>query len=127
MNQPREHLPKYYISFIAIVFILVTIPFTVFSVFQARPSSPQAATCYDFNGDGIADVLVGANNEDNDDVNATGAAYIFYGSTSLSTSIDASDADVKLMGEEDDDRFGKFVSGGGDENNDGIDDVIVGA
>ncbi|MBI3019437.1 MAG: FG-GAP repeat protein [Deltaproteobacteria bacterium] len=71
---------------------------------------------HDFNGDGIADILVGA--EDN------GTAYIFYGSTSLSASIDASTANVKFIGGS---RFGASVSGAGDVNKDGIDDVIVGA
>ncbi|MCH8821775.1 hypothetical protein IID23_04640 [Patescibacteria group bacterium] len=55
MNLPKKHLPKYYISLIAIIFILAAIPFTVFSVFQTRPSTPQAATCFDLNGDGIVD------------------------------------------------------------------------
>jgi len=55
MKLPRKHLPKYYISLIAIIFILVAIPLTVLSVFQARTSIPQAATCFDLNGDGIVD------------------------------------------------------------------------
>jgi len=77
----------------------------------------------DVNNDGIDDVIVGARGENSNQ----GAAYILYGSTSLASSIDASGVNVKLIGEDDDDRFGRSVSGVGDIDNDGIDDVIVGA
>jgi len=80
----------------------------------------------DVNDDGFDDLIVGAYNEDAGG-NAAGAAYIFFGSTSLSISIDASNANVKLIGEDADDQFGTGVAGDGDVNNDGIDDVIVGA
>jgi len=81
---------------------------------------------HDFNGDGIADILVGASQDDDGGGNS-GVAFIFYGSTSLGSSIDASNADVKLIGEDADDRFSISVSGAGDFNDDGIDDVLVGA
>jgi len=81
---------------------------------------------HDFNGDGIADVLVGANLDEDGGVGA-GVAFIFYGSSSLGSSIDASNADVKLIGEDATDRFGISISGAGDFNDDGIDDVLVGA
>jgi len=77
----------------------------------------------DINNDGIDDILVGAYGDDS----SQGAAYIFYGSASLSSSIDASAANVKLVGADTTDVFGFGVSGGGDVNNDGISDVIVGA
>jgi len=85
-----------------------------------------ASAAGDVNGDGIDDVIVTAQDEDTGG-NAAGAAYIFFGSTSLPASIDASFADVKLIGEDATDRFGYGGSGAGDVNNDGFDDVIVGA
>ncbi|MBI2027483.1 MAG: FG-GAP repeat protein, partial [Deltaproteobacteria bacterium] len=80
----------------------------------------------DVNNDGIADVIVGARTDD-DGGDVSGVAFIFYGSKSLATSIDASAANVKLIGEDTNDQFGFSVSGAGDVNNDGIADVIVGA
>jgi len=84
----------------------------------------------DVNGDGIDDVIVGAYGEDAGGTRQ-GAAYIFFGSTSLSASIDASAAHVKLIGEDTGDYFSGFigegVSIGGDFNADGISDMLVGA
>ncbi|MBI2027484.1 MAG: FG-GAP repeat protein, partial [Deltaproteobacteria bacterium] len=71
-------------------------------------------------------VIVGARTDD-DGGTDSGVAFIFYGSTSLAASIDASVANVKLIGEDASDVFGTAVSGAGDVNNDGIADVIVGA
>lgn len=79
----------------------------------------------DINGDGISDIIVGAIDEDAGG-SAAGAVYIFYGSSSLASQIDASVASVKLIGEVANDQFGYSVSSG-DVNNDGYDDVIAGA
>jgi len=81
---------------------------------------------HDFNGDGIADILVGARTDD-DGGGGSGVAFIFFGSEILATTIDASNADVKLIGEDAADNFGFSVAGAGDFNDDGIDDVMVGA
>ncbi|MBZ0137652.1 MAG: integrin alpha [Planctomycetes bacterium] len=80
----------------------------------------------DFNGDGYDDVIVGAILDD-DGGTDSGAAFIFFGSASPAASIDASAADVILVGGDSDDRFGQSVSSAGDMNGDGYDDVIVGA
>ncbi|MCK5347077.1 MAG: FG-GAP repeat protein [Candidatus Heimdallarchaeota archaeon] len=81
---------------------------------------------FDFNGDGFDDVVVGAEFDD-DGGNNSGCAFIFFGSSNSSSSIDASNADVKLIGEDAYDQFGHSVSSAGDVNNDGYVDVIVGA
>ncbi len=80
----------------------------------------------DINADGVDDVIVGAYSDD-DGGDGSGAAFIFYGRNNLSSTIDAGDADIKLVGEDTGDRFGYSVSYAGDVNADGIDDVIVGA
>ena len=49
---------------------------------------------------------------DDDGGDASGVAFIFYGSTSLASSIDGSAANVKLIGEDASDYFGLSVSGG---------------
>ena len=76
----------------------------------------------DVNGDGYDDVIVGADYYDDGSNTAVGAAYIFYGGPSMDSIYD-----VKMVGENTYDNFGTEVSSAGDVNNDGYDDVIVGA
>jgi hypothetical protein len=72
----------------------------------------------DVNNDGYDDVIVGAPNYNSN----TGRAYIYYGGSSMDSTVD-----VIMTGEGINNCFGLSVSGAGDVNNDGYDDVIVGA
>ena len=72
----------------------------------------------DVNGDGYDDVIVGANQNSA----FTGKAYIYLGGIIMDNI-----ADVTMTGEAANNRFGWSVSDAGDVNNDGYDDVIVGA
>jgi hypothetical protein len=74
----------------------------------------------DVDGDHFDDLIVGAPQPF--DVNS-GRAVIWFGQSSTSTT----PARLVLTGEVGSDRFGFSVSGAGDRNNDGFDDVIVGA
>ena len=74
----------------------------------------------DVNGDGYDDIIVGAYYFPFPDLN--GRAYIYYGGLNMNTV-----PDVIITGENNDDQFGISVSGAGDMNGDGYDDVIVGA
>ncbi|MCK4329376.1 FG-GAP repeat protein, partial [candidate division WOR-3 bacterium] len=76
----------------------------------------------DVNGDGYDDAIVGAYLHDFGGNTDAGAAYIFYGGSSMDSIFD-----VKMGGEAKDDYFGGAVSGAGDVNGNGYDDVIVGA
>jgi len=80
----------------------------------------------DINDDGVDDIIVGANGDD-DGGGGSGVAFIFFGSPSMPSLIDGANADVKLIGEAGGDGFGRSVSGAGDINGDGMNDVIVGA
>ncbi len=82
----------------------------------------SVASAGDVNGDGYADVIVGAN-ENDDGGSLAGEAYVYHGSASgLSSTPDWSD-----QGEASGDYFGRFASSAGDVNGDGYADVIVGA
>ncbi|MCK5562365.1 MAG: FG-GAP repeat protein, partial [Thermoplasmata archaeon] len=56
-----------------------------------------------------------------------GAAYIFFGNASIDTPLNTTDANITMYGNETGGKFGFSVSGAGDVNNDGLDDVLVGA
>lgn len=81
----------------------------------------------DVNDDGFQDFIVGANLNDDNGTNA-GAAYLLYGSPSLSSSyrIDGAGVDVTFLGKSASSSFGVAVSGVGDVNNDGFPDLIFG-
>ena len=86
------------------------------------------AAAGDVNGDGFADVIVGAfrynSGEDNE-----GAAFVFHGSAAGITGAGPDDADATIEGDQAGAGLGYNlgVAGAGDVNGDGYDDVIVGA
>jgi hypothetical protein len=75
----------------------------------------------DVNGDGFADVIVGARFNDRV-ASAAGAAFVFFGGPAMDGT-----PDVIVTGEFKDDWFGQSVDGAGDVNGDGFDDFVVGA
>ena len=79
-----------------------------------------AGAAGDVNGDGYADVVIGAYGHDD----YTGKIYVYYGSA---TGLTPGPADWTSLGENRGDRYGRVVSPAGDVNGDGYADVIVGA
>ena len=86
----------------------------------AGPYGVRIATAGDVNGDGYADVIIG---EPVNDDSTKGVAYLYLGST---TGLAVSPA-WSAEGNQEGTWFGDSVSTAGDVNNDGFDDVIVGA
>ena len=83
----------------------------------------------DVNGDGLDDVIVGTLGADSNDNPEAGKTYVVFGKAD-SASIDLGalgSGGFRIDGIDDFDLSGRSVSGAGDVNGDGLDDVIVGA
>ncbi|MEO8503968.1 MAG: integrin alpha [Acidobacteriota bacterium] len=80
----------------------------------------------DVNGDGYADVIVGAPGYDLGTLNE-GAAFIFLGSAAGIASGNPAGASTTLQSNQSDAQLGSSVAAAGDVNGDGYGDVIVGA
>ena len=94
-------------------------------------SGRSVSNAGDINGDGIADLIIGANRVDQSGVDY-GASYMVFGSsTPFSANLNLSGLTgtngFKISGVAINDRSGESVSAAGDINGDGIDDLIIGA
>ncbi len=108
-----------------------------------RADSPQHWAGYsvagagDVDGDGYADLVIGAPHFAYPTASPRGAAYVLYGPFGTTGSIDLEDVGdttlgathrgAILRGKALGDNFGWAVSGAGDVNADGYDDIVIGA
>ena len=83
------------------------------------------ASAGDVDGDGLSDLLVGANYDDDAGMNS-GAAYLLLGDTA-GASLSLTDADAKYTGEAASDFAGEALGTAGDVDGDGYADVLVGS
>ncbi len=106
--------------------------FAIDGAFAGNNAGASAAAAGDVNGDGIDDVIIGAPNADRQDNLRTGLAHVVFGrSTAFSSLLRLRDLDgvtgFTIEGEAAGDNFGDAVSGAGDVNGDGVDDLLIGA
>ncbi|MEM9273561.1 MAG: putative Ig domain-containing protein, partial [Cyanobacteria bacterium P01_F01_bin.143] len=95
-------------------------------------SGRSVSNAGDINGDNIDDLIISARSADPNGQSGAGESYVVFGrNTGFASSFDLSSLDGSngfvLNGIDADDRLGESVSGAGDVNGDGIDDLIVGA
>ena len=81
----------------------------------------------DLDGDGLADILIGA--AGNDEMGfAAGKSYVIFGATASAGGVlPVASAAVQILGEGASDRAGRAVAWAGDVDGDGLDDVLIGA
>ena len=92
----------------------------------------SVADAGDVNGDGLADLIIGANKADQPSNDDAGESYVVYGTyDGFAAAFNLSSLDgtngFKLIGNHNDDRSGNSVASAGDINGDGYDDIIIGA
>ncbi|MES2352903.1 MAG: Ig-like domain-containing protein, partial [Pseudomonadota bacterium] len=94
-------------------------------------SGNSVASAGDVNGDGLADLIVGASKSDPAAINLAGCSYVVFGKTT-GTAIDlsaiaAGTGGFVINGQGATDYSGRSVASAGDVNGDGLVDLIIGA
>ncbi len=86
----------------------------------------QAVAAGDVNGDGLADIIVGARGYDGPDGknDEAGAVFVYFGSSGLAGNRGVKDAALTILGADAGDALGETLASG-DVNGDGIDDVVA--
>lgn len=93
-------------------------------------SGISVSSAGDVNGDGLSDLIIGATGHDGTGSDS-GSSFVVFGKVDGIavdlTQISAGIGGFVINGSDDDDGSGRSVSGAGDVNGDGFDDLIVGA
>ena len=101
---------------------------TLFGTFNDDRFGEAIADAGDLNLDGFSDLIVGASQGNPLSIPNKGMAYIFYGGPNLVGNINATDPRVlSFQGENSLDQFGRSLTGIGDTNGDGYDEIVFGA
>ena len=106
--------------------------FVINGIDEIDRSGLSVSSAGDINGDGLDDLIIGASAADPNSNNGAGESYVVFGTSSgFGTSLDLSSLDGSngfvINGIAAGDSSGFSVSGAGDINGDGLDDLIIGA
>ncbi len=105
--------------------------FVIYGIDVQDFSGRSVSGAGDVNGDGLDDVIVGAQGADPGSISKAGESYVVFGKADTSpvnlSDVVAGDGGFVINGIDFDDYSGSSVSGTGDVNGDGLNDVIVGA
>ncbi|MCC5616119.1 hypothetical protein LC605_13790 [Nostoc sp. CHAB 5836] len=106
--------------------------FTINGIAAGDWSGFSASSAGDVNNDGIADLIIGAVYADPNGIDAAGQSYVVFGkSTGFTATLNLSTLNgangFTINGITASDQSGFSASSAGDVNNDGIDDLIIGA
>ncbi|MBD2242071.1 FG-GAP repeat protein [Nostoc sp. FACHB-888] len=107
--------------------------FIINAIAKSDLSGTSVSNGGDINNDGIDDLIIGASNASPNGNYRAGQSYVVFGGTNLGSSGSLNLSDLNgtngfiINGIAADDFSGDSVSNAGDINNDGIDDLIIGA
>jgi YDG domain/FG-GAP repeat/RTX calcium-binding nonapeptide repeat (4 copies) len=104
--------------------------FSILGATVGNATGVSVSVAGDVNGDGYDDLIIGADLANPGSRTDAGESYLLFGSsTRPSSSIDLSALSngLVIIGSANDDRSGHSVSGAGDVNGDGYDDLLIGA
>lgn len=103
--------------------------FMIAGATQGSGASTDVSGAGDVNGDGLADVIIGAPHAQPHDLESEGEAYVVFGKADTNEvdiqTLEDTGLGFKVVGYEERSRVGTVVSGAADVNGDGLDDLLV--